>query len=767
MTSALLGLFIGLFLGLPSAFAAPDAPGTGASAGVGPQPLERVERGSVSVGNALGAIEVDGVLDEPGWSAAEPAQTFLRFQPIDGGPAPGRTEVRFLQDDRNLYVGVRVTDAGYRMRARVSQRESINADDQIGVYLDTFSDRISGYIFYFNAIGVQQDIRHNAGDWNVSWDTVIRSKGRVIDDGFELEIAFPWRSLKFPSNDADGLDDGQQDWGVILTRKVPHEGAKYSWPQLERGTPRIFAMANRLRGVRPPSRGSGLEITPSITAGWTDPLPEGQSREPLDVVRPSLDARFGLTPDLGLAATLNPDFSQVESDVSDTRLNARFAFDFPERRPFFLDGVDWFTDRGGTLYTRSINQPLYGVKLGGREGPLTIGVLHALDRDPLPSFTEGSSPGFSAEDVEDAWASNTLLRLRSDAFGLGYVGLVLGDKRIVRDGQDGPQGTHQVGGADFEVPLGDRWFASSSFLHSMTGGRARPKTSPIEPIEPADPDDSPIPTDPDAEEHLWGTQQIARIWRASGIGTGLSASFGHRSAGFRKELGFLTQADITTGAVSIDHTFTPGGPLDTWTPSGWVEGQQEGNGDRYATVGHGQTFLFDGIHTVSFGGWGHTFREGGVEVHGGGGRFGWASNLGRAVDLSVNADMGRTIDYFALVPATTGQARVVATLRPTPGIRTDTEVRLRMHSPKGTVLQRTELIRNRLNWQFTRELGARWVLDYSAGTIRNPRVYNQLLLTWLRNPGTAFWIGGSVTQVPGEGIVERTVFAKATLLFRP
>jgi hypothetical protein len=744
-------------LGLLTAFAALAAPGTGASgdAHVG-------GRSSIAVGPASGAIEVDGVLDEPGWQAAEPATTFLRFQPIDGGPAPGRTEVRFIQDDRNLYVGVRVTEAGYRMRARISQRESINADDQIGVYLDTFSDQISGYIFYFNAIGIQQDIRHNAGDWNVSWDTVIRSKGRVIDDGFELEIAFPWRSLKFPSNDADGLDDGQQDWGVVLTRKVPHEGAKYSWPQLERGTPRIFAMANRLEGVRPPPRGSGLELIPSITTGWTDPLPEGASREPLDVVRPSLDARFGLTPDLGLAATLNPDFSQVESDVSDTRLNARFAFDFPERRPFFLDGVDWFTDRGNTLYTRSINQPLYGLKLGGREGPLTIGVLHALDRDPLASFTEGSTPGFGADDVEDAWASNTMLRLRSDAFGLGYVGLVLGDKRIVRDGrdgQDGPRGSYQVGGADFEVPLGDRWFASSSFLHSRTHGRARPK--------PADPIDPPVPADPDAEETLWGTQQIARIWRASGIGTGMSASFAHRSAGFRQELGFLTQADITNGGLSLDHTFTPGGPLDTWTPSGWVEVQQEGNGDRYATVGHGQSFLFDGIHTVSFGGWGHTFQEEGVEVHGGGGRVGWASNLGRAVDMSVDANLGRTIDYFVLVPATTGEARVVGTLRPTPGIRNDTEVRFRMHSPKGTQLQRTELVRNRLNWQFTPEFGARWILDYSAGTVRDPRVYNQLMLTWLRNPGTAIWFGGALTQVPGQGVVEQQVFAKATLLLRP
>ncbi|MEZ4318092.1 MAG: DUF5916 domain-containing protein [Myxococcota bacterium] len=691
-----------------------------------PQTLAAEAGDSLEVGSVHGEVRVDGRLDEADWAAAPMVTDFLRFQPLEGGAPPGVTEVRFLQDDKNLYVGVRVRDAGYRLRARVSQRESINADDQIGIYLDTFSDRISGYIFYFNAIGIQQDIRHNAGKWNVSWDTVIRSKGHVSDDGFELEVAFPWRSLKFPGGGE------AQDWGVIVTRKVPHEGAKYSWPQLERNAPRIFATANRLVGVRPPSRGSGFEIVPSITGFAARPVEEPPDL--LDTVRPSLDVRFGITPDLGIAATLNPDFSQVESDVSDIRLNARFAFDFPERRPFFLDGVDWFEDRGATLYTRSMNQPVYGVKVGGREGPLTLGALHVLDRSPLPTFTEGGSPGFDAEDVEGALASSTLVRARTDAFGLGYAGLVMGDKRILGGG------SHQIGGVDFEVPLGDRWFAGSSFLHSSTG---------------------------DDEETLWGMQQNASLSRASGIGTGMTASFTHRTPGFRKELGFLTQSDITLASASVDHTFTPRGVLDTWTPAVWVEGQQEGNGDRYAAVGHDQSFLMDGIHTLSIGGWTQTITEQGVKVDGAGARLAWASNLGRAVDMALNATGGSAVDYGLLLPATNGQVSVVTTLRPTPGIRTDTEATVRVHHPKGEVLQRTQLVRNRVNWQFTPDLGMRWVLDYSAGTVRSPRIYNALLLTWLRNPGTAIWLGGSVVSIPSEQRVEQTVFAKATLLLRP
>lgn len=123
-----------------------------------------------------GAIRVDGVLDEAEWAAASPVTDFARFQPTGGGAPPGTTEVRFLADDRNLYVGVRVRGADYPIRARISPREQIFADDQIGLYLDPFGESQSGYIFYLNALGIQEDTRHSGGQgfeaWNMSWDTL-------------------------------------------------------------------------------------------------------------------------------------------------------------------------------------------------------------------------------------------------------------------------------------------------------------------------------------------------------------------------------------------------------------------------------------------------------------------------------------------------------------------------------------------------------------------------------------------------------------------
>lgn len=680
---------------------------------------------SVSVGDAT--ITVDGHLDEAAWSTVEPATDFLRFQPTAGGEAPGRTEVRFLQDEKNLYVGIRVSEAGYRMRARISPREAINADDQIGVYLDTFDDGISGYIFYFNPLGVQQDIRHNAGNWNVSWDTLLKSRGRVVDDGFELEIAFPWRSLKFPNTRGE-----PQTWGVVLTRKVPHEGAKYSWPQLEVGTPRVFETANRLESVKPPKRGSGIEIQPSFTAGETWPVVPG----PLwDNLRPSLDVRFGITPDVGLTGTLNPDFSQVESDVSDVRVNARFAYQFPEQRPFFLDGVDWFQDRGAALYTRTINQPLYGLKLGGREGPVSVGVMHALDRSPLPSFTEGGTPGFSADDVDGHLASNTLIRTRMDAFGVGYAGVVLADKRLV-----GTDSSHQLVGADFEVPLGDRWFAGGSWQHSFTGT---------------------------ADDRIWGSEQQLNVWRASGVGTGFGVDFLHRSPGFRKELGFLTQADQTYADAWVDHTFVPNGPLSIFRPRASATYRLEGNGDRYLNLNAGQRVVLLGIHGLTTNAWLQEFREEGVTLPGGGALLSYNSNFGRAVDVEAEAVGGRVIDYGLLLPALTAELSSTLTLRPTPGLRTDTTLRWNALRTADQPTTTASLIRNRTTLQLTRELGTRWVLDYSTRSDRDPRLFNSLLLTWLRNPGTAVWLGGSAVWVPKQGFTEGTLFAKISILFRP
>lgn len=697
-------------------------------------------------------IKVDGVLDEPAWATATPVTDFQRYTPTIGGPPAGTTEVRFLQDDRALYIGIEVRDSEWPIRARISPRERINADDQVGLYLDTFHDGRTGYIFYFNALGVQQDIRHNNGVWNVSWNTAYRSRGAATERGYTIEIALPFRSIKFPRS------DGAQTWGLVLTRKIPREGAKYGWPRLQPSDPFPFRHEGELRGVRPPRRGSGVELIPTLTMRQDWPR-EGTGEPftgldgPLDVVRPSLDARYGITPNVGLTAALNPDFAQVESDVGDVRLNPQFAFEFPEQRPFFLDGVEFFQDRQRTLYTRSIEAPLYGVKVAGREGGASIGVLHALDATPRPSLTEGGAPGFGADDVDGHMALNSMLRARLDAFGTGSLGFTIGDKQIrPADGAGGGAAWDGVG-ADLFVPLGDRWQAGGSTLHTVTGGADYGSIS--------------------------GSATEVSVARVSGVGTGAEAWLLDRTEDMRAEMGFLPRAGGTEVGGSLDHTFAPSGAVDTVAPglstahylerNDGVDGRVEG--DRYNQVDAGIRTLIGGVHDLraSFGG--RQRRERDVRVTGASASASYSGQLGPVLYVAPSVELTRDLDFASLTPARSLTGELDVTLRPTPGIRLDATGRLQQLVPEGGTEAVSRLARGRWTWQFTQPLGVRVVSELRGANVDaiDARWLNSVLLTWLEVPGTAVYVGLTDIADPSASMapVERVAFLKASVLLRP
>lgn len=685
-----------------------------------------------------GPIVVDGSLSEPLWRDATPLSDFTRYLPAEGADPPGTTEVRFLQDERFLYVGITVTGADYDLRARVSPREQINSDDQIGLYLDTFNNERTGYIFYFNPLGIQQDIRFDNGRWQSSWDAVFKSKGTVTEDGYVLEIAYPWRSLKYPRV------DGDQDWGIIVTRKIPAQGAKYSHPVVERGHPRWFAQAAPLTGVRPAKRGSGVELVPAVTViQQAEPTPAGDLSwtgfDPLkDSVRPSLDVRVGLTPSLGLTATLNPDFSQVEADVTRIDLNARYSLAYPERRPFFLEGDEFFVDRSETLYSRSIVDPLTGLKLAGREGPWSVGLLSTVDRRPAPSVSIDGTPGFRDEDVDGAQALNTIGRARRDVLDGGYVGLTVADKRLF----GGSEASWSGAGLDAALPLGERWTAWVQHFESH------------------------VDAGPGA---IWGMENGLAIERASGIGTGGGVSLLDRTIGLRKEMGFLTQPGATQASAWIDHTLEPKGALDTLTPSLAISGIREREGDHYAALEHGWAATLSGIHGLSVNGRVDQRTEQGLEVRGWGMDAGYRSELTRWLTVDTALAAGRELDFVTLSPAQRSQAETTLTLRPTAGIRVDTTLRAEHLEPEAGDTRDATLVRAKVAWQFTRTLGLRVVEDWSRGDTRDDQLLSSVLLTWLYHPGTAIYVGANErTLLEGSAsTLERTVFLKASVWARP
>jgi len=706
----------------------------------------------VSVAPANGEIRLDGVLSEAAWGAAPTIGEMARYRPSPGEAPPGETLVRFLQDDTYLYIGIEVKGTGYPVQARLSPREWINDDDQVGIYLDTFEDGRSGYIFYVNPLGIQQDSRYNPQDWRPVWSTAWRSVGHVDPDGegYTIEIAMPWRSLKYQPTQT-------QSWGLIVTRKIPSLGEKYRWPNIPPRHPRPFSLASTLEGVEPSLRGTGMEVTPSVTGvgRWTredgDWVTPNVGETPLDVIRPSVDLRYGLGPDLGFTAAVLPDFSQVEADVSDVRVNPRFAFRFPETRPLFLDGSEYFEDPQETLYTRSIQDPLFGLKLAGREGPWAIGVLNALDRAPLATFNENDTPGFNEEDVEGRQAMTTTARVRLDAFKTGQLGMTIADKRVGND-LSGVTGRHHSVGTDIVVPIGERWFTGGSVTQTWTG--------------------------PAQDELLWGQSAALFVKREGGQGTGMELAAVDRTPGFRQETGYSTQSGLTSLSSELDHTFFVNKKVQTYVPGLSAMWLNERNGDLYQELITEQRFALQRGHRMRI--------EGGivrqrdtlglddgttqtVSVDGWRGEVKYDGRISNRLSLEPAVEFQKGLDYANAVPANTVASDLEAVLRPSPALRVDLRGTYQHHQPNQLDDVNTWLARGRVSWQFTRKLGMRLVEEHSTSSDQDSQLLSSVLLTWLDVPGTSVHLG--YTEVGAYASTyeaqERIVFAKASLLLRP
>lgn len=706
------------------------------------------QKPSIRVVDVASAPKIDGVLDEEVWTLAPAVTDFVRYVPTAGGPPEGQMEVRFAQDAKTLYVAVKISGVQSVIRARMAAREAINADDQVGIYLDPYGDGEDGFIFYFNPLGIQQDIQFSGGRWNTSWNAVYRSKGRVTDDGFELEVAFPFSALKYPRGET------AQEWGLIITRKAAGIGEKYSWPVTERGAPRVLAQAGTLRGVRPPNRGSGIEIIPGIASRVT--LREGQVVDPFepwfDTVQPFLDLRYGLTANTGLIATVLPDFSQVESDTTPIRLNQRFDAQFGERRPFFTEGLGAFQDQPRTFYSRSIEKPLYGVKVAGKEKGWAIGLLNSVDMRSGSSFNENETPGFEPSE-EPTWAVNTFARLRKDLGRKGYIGLTFLDKRRFDEGFSGPQrGWHDGLTLDGSWLMGNRWELRGFGSASGTG---------------------------DGEQSLWGGAGGAQLSRRSGDGLGIDLDVRAYSDDYRQEMGFLTQSGLVASSLELDWTFPGKGALSTWRPYVMGRDIEEFKGESERAGGLGTELVFGGVHSV--------FAEAEVaqriegspqpfEHLGWWASIGYGGQVGKELELETSVGGGEVLDYFNLAGAYQTSFDLTTTLRPGLGIRFDAYGRLNLLWPELGGQRLEALARGKLSWQFTRVTGLRLIGEWVG---RRPEVENPWLNSWsgsamlsfLWNPFSSVFAGyQAIAPRPWDTNpvpLTHQFFVRASIYFRP
>lgn len=401
-------------------------------------------------------IEIDGRIDDVSWDRAALLDGFTQFNPVEGSEASQRTEVLVLVDVDALYFAVRAyDDEPDQIRATLSERDSFGfSDDYVRFILDTFDDQRRAYVFTVNPLGVQHD-----GLWNESGggtgqrgrgmfsaiddnpDFLWESDARMTDWGYEVEIRIPFKSLRFPEAE-------EQSWGLQVERKIQRNGFESSWAPITGNVANRLTQAGKLNGLRNLDAGLFLELNPVATGAWNgevDDLGEFGHLDPKGEF--GMNATYGVTSNLTLDATYNPDFSQVEADAGQVQVNERFALFFPEKRPFFLEGTEIFGMPKQLVYTRTIANPVAGGKLTGKMGSLNVGYLGAIDQ------------GFESGDA-DTYVN--LVRVRGDVGASSTIGAVYTDRTV--DASD----FNRVAGADARIQVGGRYTFTLMGAQSFT-----------------------------------------------------------------------------------------------------------------------------------------------------------------------------------------------------------------------------------------------------------------------------------------------------------
>lgn len=519
--------------------------------------------------------DIDGRLDDAVWRDGTVLSEFVQLTPLDGAPATEQTDIYIAYDNQNIYVGAHVHYSNLTdIRANRSDRDQTFSDDTIALYFDPFLDQQRAYIFSVNGYGVQGDAildsssrggmmgsgggggggggmssatRGGSGGGggsrrggmgaslaaalggapmgDSSWDALFESAGRLVEDGWTAEMAIPFKSLRYPSRASGEF----HRWGFQVVRSIPSKSETDVWAPMSRDIAGFLPQMGLLDGMTDLSTSRNIEVLPTFTAikyGSLDtstgtfvdgaPNPEG-----------GINLKYGVTPNLTMDFTYNPDFSQIESDIPQIEVNQRFPLFYPELRPFFLEGQEIFQVPGqvNLLHTRTIVDPLYGAKLTGKVGRTTVGVLVAND-EAAGKFDDSSDPGFGK------LAQVVVGRARYDLYSESYIGVIATDREFL-------DSYSRVAGVDARFRLGQ----TSSVSFQYAGSDHRDETG-AQNSGPA--------------MHL--------SFNNSGRNLSYSASIDTVDPGFRTDTGFVRRVDTRVAQADVSYQWWPQNWLINWGP---------------------------------------------------------------------------------------------------------------------------------------------------------------------------------------------------------
>jgi hypothetical protein len=482
-------------------------------------------------------VTVDGVLDEEAWQAAVRIEIDTETRPGENIPARVETVAYLVSNGKALYIAFDARDPDpTKIRAYLQDRDSAWNDDFVGVVLDTYNDQRRAFEFFSNPLGIQMDLTNDDVNENEddSWDAIWDSAGRIGADGYVVEMEIPLNQLRFPKT------AGQQVWGIDLLRFYPRDQRyRLSNNALDRSVNCYLCQFAKIEGLAGVEPGRDLELVPTLTASRTDSteepgaVPLGQG--PTDTAA-GVSIRWGIAPDTTANLAINPDFSQVEADVAQLEVNNQFALFYPEKRPFFLEGADYFSTPIDAVFTRTVADPDVGAKLTGKRGNHTYGVFAARD-----SLTNLLFPAALSSD-------STSLAQRSTAFvgryslGFGQASSV-GGLLAARNGDDYH---NTVGGFDVRWKINDQHSVQAQYLRSDTGYPEHVAGDFGQPAGDFSGDALAIDYEYDSRDWYGYLKHRAM------------------SAGFRADAGFEPQVDFSKQSIGLTHIWH-GDEDDPWT----------------------------------------------------------------------------------------------------------------------------------------------------------------------------------------------------------
>jgi uncharacterized protein DUF5916/cellulose/xylan binding protein with CBM9 domain len=488
----------------------------------------------LDIRRATSKVQVDGKLDEPAWASALVFDLPYEWQPGDNVPPSVKTDFLVTYDDDYLYAAWKAYDPNpAEIRAHLMDRDSIQTfvqDDHVLMMIDTFNDERRGFQFRINPLGVQADavFSQNEGIEDWSFDMIWASAGRITEEGYVVEIAVPMNQIRFPRT------GGSQTWGFDVGRSRPRSvRQRIAGSPHERGNNCILCQVVKVTGFEDLRPGRNLELTPTVTANrfdeaaFTPAGAPGQLESGDGKVEAGLSARWGITPNVSLNAALNPDFSQVEADVAQLNVNERFALFFPEKRPFFLEGIDFFSTPFNAVFTRTIVDPKWGAKVTGKEGANAFGFFLAEDEDNLLTIPTNQQ-SFSATLGEPV--TTGVLRYRRDVGSGSTLG-------VLYTGREGQDYHNRVGGLDGFARFSVTDTVSFQYLRSDTGYPA--ELIDFGPLTAGNLRDDSFVADYNHFARNW-------IW---------SVGYEDRGPDFRADTGFIPRVDFREARATLQRQF--------------------------------------------------------------------------------------------------------------------------------------------------------------------------------------------------------------------